>query len=89
MTGDRRHAGEAPAPERIAVSERPISRARAEAAAEPEWRARLRMAVERSVRQRAARAEHRRMLTARRTAGLQARQAARIARVHDRGSATP
>ncbi|MFC0530211.1 hypothetical protein [Phytohabitans kaempferiae] len=60
-----------------------------EAPSDPEWRIRLRQAVEGSARQRTARAEHRRMLTTRRTAGLQARQAARLARVHAPGSEAP
>jgi hypothetical protein len=51
------------------------------AADQPEWRVRLRAEVERSLRQRAARAEHRRVLSARRTAGLQARRATRLARI--------
>ncbi|WP_269476305.1 hypothetical protein [Phytohabitans suffuscus] len=39
--------------------------------------------MERTERQRAARSEQRRALVARRTAGLQTRQALRLARVHD------
>jgi hypothetical protein len=39
------------------------------------------MDIERTVRQRATRAEHRRMLSARRKAGLEARQATRLARL--------
>jgi len=47
---------------------------------EPEWRARVRAAVERTVRRRAARSEERKVLAARRAAGLQTRHATRLAR---------
>ncbi|GAA4448459.1 hypothetical protein [Phytohabitans houttuyneae] len=50
---------------------------------DPEWRTRLRAAVERTVRQRAARTEHRRALGVRRAAGMQARQATRLGRIND------
>jgi hypothetical protein len=50
---------------------------------EPGWRVRLRAAVERTVRQRAARARQRQAITARRTAGLQTRLATRLARSYD------
>ena len=52
-----------------------------EAADEPEWRVRLRTGIERSVRRRAARAEERQVLAARRKAGLDARLATRLARL--------
>ncbi|BCB87614.1 hypothetical protein [Phytohabitans suffuscus] len=61
----------------------PVGGAAPESADEPEWRIRLRAAMERTERQRAARSEQRRALVARRTAGLQTRQALRLARVHD------
>jgi hypothetical protein len=70
MTGERPH-----------VPEPSVSGAMPGAVDEPEWRARLRTDVERAVRQRAARAEHRRVLSTRRKAGLEARQATRLARL--------
>ncbi|BCB82224.1 hypothetical protein GCM10022251_46570 [Phytohabitans flavus] len=69
--------------ERFAVPEQHAGGRAPEVVDEPEWRTRLRAAVERTVSQRAARDEHRRALTARRAAGLQARQAARLARLDE------
>lgn len=48
---------------------------------DPEWRARLQAAAERSMRQRTQRAEQRRTLSDRRRAGLQTRLATRLARL--------
>ena len=67
--------------ERPGVPEPPIRETAPEPVDEPEWRARVRMGIERSMRQRATRAEHRRVLSARRKAGLQARHATRLARL--------
>ncbi|MGN9907292.1 hypothetical protein ACTMTJ_07000 [Phytohabitans sp. LJ34] len=67
--------------ERPEAPELQISGTTPESVAEPEWKARVRIGVERSMRRRAARAEQRRVLNARRKAGLQARHATRWARL--------
>jgi hypothetical protein len=67
--------------ERHELPEPPVSGATPGLVSEPEWQTRLRAGVEGSARQRAARAEQRRVLSARRKAGLQTRQATRLARL--------